>query len=189
MRKILIIVIVTIVSVIAVFTFFKFSKVNIENLFKAKPITIDKTANVIEEIRQLAELTTATYYQDIVIKKVKKSAFFDDELVMITKGKVRAGYDMSNLTEQDIVIDSSIIKIKLPKVKVLDIITNPSDFDTYVETGKWTFEEVTEYKKEAREKLKKNAIEGGILELAERSAFEKLSSLFQAFGFKEVIIE
>ena len=189
MKKIIRLIILVVIVIIAAFCFFKFSKINFENPFKAKPITIDKTANIIEEINQLAEFTTATYYQEIFINKEKKGLLFDDELVMITKGKVRAGFDLSTLTEEDIIIDAQIIKIKLPQVKILDIITNPSDFETYVESGKWSFDEVTEYKKEAREKLKKKAIEDGILELAEKSAFEKLSSLFQALGFQEIIIE
>lgn len=189
MKKIIRLITLVVIVIIAAFCFFKFSKINFENPFKAKPITIDKTMNVVEEINQLAEFTTATYYQEIFIKKVREGLLFDDELVMITKGKVRAGFDLSTLTEEDIVIDTHTIKIRLPKVKILDIITNPSDFETYIESGKWSFDEVNEYKKEARGKLEKNAIEGGILELAEKSAFEKLSSLFQALGFKEVIIE
>jgi len=189
MKKTINISIAVIVAFIAVFCILKFSKINFENPFKAKPITIDKTANVVEEINQLAEFTTATYYQEIFINKIREKTLFNDELVIITKGKIRAGFDLSTLTEEDIDIEENSIRIKLPKVKILDIVTNPSDFETYVESGKWSFDEVTEYKKEAREKLEKLAIEGGILELAEKSAFEKLSSLFQALGFKEIIIE
>jgi hypothetical protein len=189
MKKLIILIAIIIVAIITVFCFLKFSKFDLGNPFKAKPITIDKTANVVEEINQLAEFTTATYFQEIFINKVRKGTFFDDELVLITKGKVRAGFDLLTLTEEDIVVEGNTIKLKLPEVKILEIITNPSDFETYVESGKWSFDEVNEYKKEAREKLEQLAIEGGILELAEKSAFEKLSSLFQILGFQEIIIE
>jgi len=189
MKKAIRLIIIAVLVVIAVFCFFKFSKIDFENPFTAKPITIDKTVNVVEEINQLAEFTTATYYQEIFICKVKERTFFDDELVIIAKGKVRAGFDLSTLTAEDIAVDANTIKIKLPKVKILDVITNPSNFETFVEIGKWSFDEVNEFKQEAREKLEKIAIEGGIFELAEKSAFEKLSSLFQALGFQEIIIE
>ena len=189
MRRIITIITTAIVVAVALFCFFKFSKIDFKNPFKAKPILIDKTANVVEEINKLAEFTTATYYQENFINKVKTRTFIDDELVIIAKGKIRAGFDMSTLAENDIVIDAQTIKIKLPKVQILDVITNPSDFETYVESGKWSFDEVNEYKKEARAKFEKDAIENGILDLAEKSAFEKLSSFFQLLGFHEVIVE
>ena len=181
---------IIIVAIFAIIFLSKKSCINIGNPFNAKAITIDKTSNIVEEINQLAELTTATYYQDVVIRKTKQiSLFGKDEIVLIIKGKVRAGFDLSILTEQDIFVDSFSIKIRLPQVKIIDIITNPSDFETFIETGKWSFNEVNDFKKEAREKLEENAIDGGILELAEKSGMEKLTSLLQAFGFKEIIVE
>jgi len=189
LKIIMFITIIVVVLIALIYVLEKFSAIDFENPFKAKPITIDKTTNMVEEINQLAEFTTATYYQEMILKKVRKGIFFDDELVIIIKGKVRAWVDMSTLTKKDIVIDNDTIKIRLPKVKVLDVITNPSDFETYVESGIWSFDEVTKYKNEAREKLKKNALEDGILELAEKSAFERISSFFQALGFKKIIIE
>jgi len=198
MKKIIFIVTTVTVVLIAVFCFFKFSNFNFGGIFKEKPITIDKTANVIEEINQLAEFTTATYYQEIIIKETKKrsniGSYFgsyigDEELVLIIKGKVRAGFDLSDLSEEDILIDENTIELKLPKVKIIETITNPSDFETYEESGTWSFEEIKEFKNKAREKIENSAIEGGILELAEKSGIEKLKSLIEAFGFKQVIIE
>ena len=189
MIRIIKLIIFFIAAIIAVFCFFKFSKYNFENPFKAKPIIIDKTVNVVEEVRKLAEFTTATYYQEVFITAMRERTFFNDELVIITKGKVRAGFDLSTISENDIYVDTITVKIRLPKVKILDVITNPSDFETYVESGKWSFNEVNEYKKEAREKLELLAIEDGIFDVAEKAAFEKLTFLFQMLGFKMVIIE
>ena len=110
-------------------------------------------------------------------------------MVIIIKGKVRAGFDMSALTEKDIIIENKTIRIKLPPVEILDVITNPSNFETFVESGKWSFDEVNEYKKEARESLEKSAIDGGILDLAKESGVEKLTTLFKNLGFAEVVIE
>jgi hypothetical protein len=188
-------IIVTLVFAIGLYLkFFGFT-----NPFKEQPIIIDKTANVIENIRRLAELTTATYYEDNVTVKEKTEAFsllgksisiisHKDELVFITKAKIRAGFDLSTLQKEDIVVDSVSITLKLPQVQLLDIITNPSDFYTFEESGKWSHEEVTSYKNEARAVIEKNALESGILERAENSGKEKLTTFLQALGFKEVNI-
>lgn len=180
------------ICVLGIFYYVSFSKSQFVNPFKAKSITIDKTANIIEEINQLAEFTTTTYYQEIVIHEVKENFLLsDDELILIAKGTVRAGFDVSSLSSEDINIDlkTHSITVKLPEVKILDIITNPSDFETYVESGEWSFEEVNEFKKGTREKFEKEAVDGGILELAEKTAVEKLTALFQAFGFVNVVVE
>ena len=190
MKKIIILIGVLVICIVAVLIGCKFyNNGTFQNIFTSKPITIDKTENFIEEINKLAEFTTATYYQEITINKVKKRTLFNAELVIIVKGKVRAGFDMSALTEKDIIIENKTIRIKLPPVEILDVITNPSNFETFVESGKWSFDEVNEYKKEARESLEKSAIDGGILDLAKESGVEKLTSLFKNLGFAEVVIE
>jgi hypothetical protein len=157
----------------------------INDLFRDNPLIIDKSFNVVEEIHRIGELTTATFYQEYVIYKTKRKA----ELVLIIKGKVRVGFDLSNLSNDDIIVNSTTIKLRLPQVKIFDVITNPSGYETYEENGNWSFEEITEYKKEARNNIEKNALETGILQLAENTAIEKLSTMFQTLGFKEIIIE
>ncbi|MDR2684956.1 MAG: DUF4230 domain-containing protein [Prevotellaceae bacterium] len=181
--------------VVAIGLFLKHSGFNfsdIFSIFKAKPVVIDKTANIVDEIRSLAEYATTTYYYEVAVKRSKESSFFgiktDNELVLIIKGKVRAGFDLSELQEQDIVADTVSITVRLPKVKILDIITNPSDFETYEESGKWSHEEVTGLKNEARATLEIKAVNGGILEFAKKSGKENLTSFLQALGFKKVII-
>jgi len=158
---------------------------DVNDIFKDNPLIIDETFNVVEEIHKIGEFTTATFYQEDVIYKTKKK----DELVLIIKGKVRVGFDLSTLSNEDIIVYSETIMLRLPQVKIFEVITNPSGYETYEESGKWSFEEVTEYKKDARDLIEKNAIESGILQLAETTAIEKLANLFQALGFKEVIIE
>jgi hypothetical protein len=196
-KNILILVVIILVLIIGVVLFFKISGISIPNPFKSQPIVIDKTTNVVEEVHRLAELTTATYYEDYVIvkKRTRESTVLglkindvDDELVLITKGKVRAGFDLSKLQPQDILLDSISITLKLPEVRLLDIITNPSDFETFEESGDWSYEEVTKYKNEARAAIEQSALESGILELAEKTGKERLTSFLQVLGFKEVTI-
>jgi hypothetical protein len=194
MKTIIVRTVTIIIIIAAAGLYLKYSSFNISNPFRSRPMVIEKTANVITEIRRLAELTTATYHHDIVIKKSKATIIIfgikigKNELVLITKGIVRAGYDLSKLQEKDIIADSVSITLKLPKAKILDIITNPSDFETFEESGRWTHEEVTRYKNEARTTLENIAVKGGILKLAEKTGKENLISFLKTFGFENVVI-
>jgi hypothetical protein len=194
MKTIIVRIVTVIIFVVAAGLYLKYSSFSISDLFKSQPVVIEKTANIVDEIRRLAELTTATYHHDIVIRKSKSVITFfgikigNYELVLITKGKVHAGYDLSKLQEKDIIIDSLSITLKLPKAQILDIITNPSDFETFEESGKWSHEEVTRYKNEARTVLENNAVNGGILKLAEKEGKENLTAFFKVLGFENVVI-
>jgi hypothetical protein len=137
--------VILVIAVYLCLTFSGFDLFNfsfLSNLFRARPIVIDKTANVVEEINRLAELTTAAYDEDYVI--VRQSPR-----------------------------ESSVLGIKIT-----------TDFETYEESGKWSHEEVTGFKNEAR-----IAIESGIPERAEESGKQKLSSFLKALGFQKVFIE
>jgi hypothetical protein len=188
---------VLVAIIVAIGSTLKFFDFNFSNIFKSQPVVIDATTNVVTEVRRLAELTTATYYEENVIakKRTRESTVFgmkvadvEDELVIIAKGKVRAGFDLSTMQEKDIVADSVSVSLKLPKVQILDVITNPSDFETFEESGEWSYEEVTQYKNEVRTIIEKNALGNGILELAEKAGKERLTSFMLALGFKQVTI-
>jgi hypothetical protein len=199
MKKFIVLIISIVVLVAAVCSFLKFTNFDFSDFFNTKPIVIGQTTNIVEEIRRLAELTTITYYGDYAIVKKKQRAVkifgltlynTEDELVLIVKGKVRAGFDLSKLQKLDIMTDSiSMITLKLPKAKVLDIITNPSDFETFEENGNWSYEEITKFKREARTAIEQYAMKIGILEMAEKAGKENFTSFFKALGFQTVVIE
>ena len=115
--------------------------------------------------------------------KVTRSS---NEIVLIGKGKVRAGFDLSNMTKEDIVVHGDTLDVSLPPVKIFDLIMNPSDFDTEYEQGKWSHELLRPIKEQAKEKLEKDAIECGLLDNAKESGVTKLTELFKAFGFTVV---
>jgi hypothetical protein len=198
MKSIIKIAVLAVVVVGAVGLFLKFSGFDfsgISDVFKSQPVVIDNTANVVEEVRRLAELTTASYYEENVIvrKKARKAGIFgvkvvdiEDELVLLVKGKVRIGFDLSKMQEKDIVVDSVSISLRLPEVQILDVITNPSGFETFSESGNWSHDEVTQYKNEVRAVIEKNAIANGTMEFAEKAGKERLTSFMQALGFKTV---
>lgn len=160
-------------------------------------LKIDNTANVVEKIKEISEFTTACYYEEAVLKdsKVEKNegGFLglvdtetSKEIVIIAKGKVRAGFDLSKVTEDKINIKNDTIGITLPEPEIFDVIINPSDYEMYIEEGKWSHEEVTALQTNYRTQLLEKAKDAGILNKAKESGKKRLENLFQTFGFSVV---
>ena len=172
-----------------------------DNLF-GKGMQLEKTANVVTEIRNISEFTSACYYEELVLTDVKdsenatnkvakligKNAVSKDEICLIIDGKVRAGFDLSKVAEDAIAISGDTLTMTLPKTEIFDVIVNPSDCEVYVEDGKWSHEQVTAIQANARTQIKDDALNYGILEQADKIGRERLTDLFKTFGFNTVIL-
>lgn len=186
---VILIVIAVIVIGGGIFAGFKF------NLFRSE-LTIDKTANVIEEIKIIGEFTTACYYEEMALKDsyndttsilgIKKVN--TNEIVLIGKGRVRAGFDLAKLKDGDINAHGDTLEVALPMAEIFDIILNPSDFTTEYESGTWSHETTKPMKEQARVMLEQNAKDYGIVDKAEESGLTRLETLFKTFGFNTVIL-
>ena len=199
-------------------------KLNWFNFSFHKELTIDKTANVVEEVKKIGEFTTACYYEEMALQDsyedtVQNAGHNDDafmgkasrklgfgkklsemtssataghtsltnEIVLIGKGRVRAGFDLAKLQDNDFIVHGDTLELTLPSVEVFDIIMNPSDFTTEYEKGTWSHELTKPIKERARVQLEQNALEYGILKKAEESGLKRLESLFRTFGFNTVL--
>lgn len=189
-RRIIFIAICALITVLAIY----FGKKSISggwSIFERAPLSADNTANVVSNIRRIGELTTGYYYEELVLKDTKADTtsilgmkFPDrDEIVLIAKGIVRAGFDLSKVSEEDLSIKSDTLILSLHPAEIFDVILNPSDFETYYEEGKWSQEALRPIKAEAKAMLKEHALDAGILPKATESAYEGIKSLFKTFGF------
>ena len=166
-----------------------------------KELTVDKTANVVEKIRKISEFTTACYYEEAVLQDDKVEAGEQNrlmslanieadsvysEVVILAKGRVRAGYDLSKVAADQIKVGGDSISIVLPKPEIFDVIANPSDYEMYIEEGKWSHEEISTIQTNYREALKASSLESGILEKADKSGKERLELFLKALGFSYV---
>ena len=164
-----------------------------------KKPTIAETKNVVEHVREISEFTTACYYEEFVVHEtemvVKESLFgfhkeqpdsTQNELVLILKGTARAGFDLSKLTEGDLVAHSDTLAINLPAPELFDVIINPSDYEVFVEKGKWSHEEIQAFQVQAKEQLRTHALEEDIIGKAKTEGKERLANLFKTFGYKVV---
>ena len=108
------------------------------------------------------------------------------EVVILAKGRVRAGYDLSKVAADQIKVGGDSISIVLPKPEIFDVIANPSDYEMYIEEGKWSHEEISTIQTNYREALKASSLESGILEKADKSGKERLELFLKALGFSYV---
>lgn len=171
-------------------------------------LTISKTESIVTEIQKISEYTTMCYFEEIALKYEKSSKMaqksneliqkinpnsdsklFEDELVMIAKGKVRAGFDLSKVSKEDLVVNNDTLIVIMPKAQIFDIIINPSDFEVYYESGHWDHKDMVKKEMDAKKVIKKDALDYGILKKAEESGVEKLQTFFKAFGFEYVEIK
>ena len=164
-------------------------------------LTIDDTPVIITKIHTLGELTTACYYDEMVLSQTKQNAFsssalgslaeglgkdVDDHLVLIAKGTVRAGLNLMDMTEEDIRFVHDTAYIRLPAPQYLDVIVNPSDFEVFAETGKWTHEEIIGLQETARTRLLMGADHYGLKSKAYAGAMDAVTELLAASGYTHI---
>jgi hypothetical protein len=178
-----------------------------KNMFKQQPVTIENTPILIKEINELAQLCTITAFDEVVadsvVIKIKSpietllpdlSAFGNlpitgKRIVIIGKGKLIAGVDLKKLNEQSIFVHGDSVSLLLPRAEILDVIMNPSDFETFSETGEWSSEAVTAVKVKARKKMIDKALQQGILNKANTRSIALLENFLRGFGFKKVTVK
>jgi len=177
-----------------------------KNLFSSQQLDIENTAIVVKEINALAQLVTITSYNEVVMEEVIKGGpifnnpaiptilsvpnlrYSDRKLVLIGKGKVLAGIDLAKLTGKDVFIKNDSIAVTLPKAQVLQTIINPSDYDTFEETGTWSDEETRAVKVKLRNKLVATVLQQGILQKATTKAKLVMENFIGNVGFKTVTV-
>ena len=169
------------------------------NRRRKQALTIDDTAIIVTKIQTLGELTTACYYDEMVLTRSKPGALastplgslardgfgkdVDDHLVLIAKGTVRAGVDLLEMGPEDIRFSGDTVYVRLPAPQYLDIIVNPSDFEVFAESGKWAHEEVTKLQDTARQRLIMEADHAGLKRKAYEGAMDAVTDLLAASGY------
>jgi hypothetical protein len=96
-------------------------------LFTLKPAIpqIDGATSVVDKIRGIQELATTVYTVETIVptsadRKLGEITLATTKLLYIARGEVRAGIDLSLLTDRDISINRNILKIDLPAPQILD---------------------------------------------------------------------
>lgn len=200
--------IITILIIFAAFWLLQKYKVfpSVKDVFGAKPVAIDETPVLIKDIKSIGQLITYSFYDEVVADSAvvtRGSAFInafnrlaplpllpqaDKELVLIGRGKVLAGTDLSLLSDTGIVIKNDTITLILPKPQIFTTILNPGNFEIFIEEGNWTNEEVMLVKLEAQRKIEAHALQQNILEKAGAKAKAVTKGFLENMGYKNVIV-
>lgn len=166
---------------------------------RPRELEIDRTAAVVEQVRRIGELSSAGYYEELVLTdrddsylgELKRASGLNrltgnSDFVIICKGRVRAGFDLAKVQGQDFAVSGDTLRVALPPVEILDVVLNPADYELFA--GHRTHEQTTGLLLQAKQRLRADAVRDGVLEQAERSAENQLRKLFTAMGYNEVFI-
>lgn len=175
---------------------------SIKELFRPSPILIDESPLLLKEIKQINELVSITALDEVVVSTVKPAPLGSlrqlirissplgglsmQRIVLIVKGKIIAGTDLSKLNEGKVFIQEDSVSITLPKSIYLDIIVNPSTTETFLEEGEWTQAEVNALKQKAIDKLRERANQQGLLQKADAQSLRVMHDFLWALGYRRI---
>lgn len=164
-----------------------------KNIFSSRPVVIDETPILVKEIKSLGQVITATIYDEVVVDSLKgallKIPGTETQLVLIARGKVLAGINLEQMQASSLTISGDTVRMKLPPTYIMDIISNPDDYEIFKERGNWNPEAVTAVKLRARAKISAHAIEQDIITKATQKAKAVMENFLHTAGFKIVIFE
>ncbi len=172
-------------------------------LQKQEIIVTDTTKSVINELRDVSKIESA----EMIITKIMKAekdlidiipsmsfddaiqnALFQDKMIFELEWRVVAGLDLKKLNTGDIItnIDGSV-SINLPETEVLHVIIdeNSKPYDRRIGVlTKGNVEMETKIRNKAKEDMKVESIENGILISAEKNAIKTLKSFLMEMNIE-----
>ncbi len=143
---------------------------------------------IVESIRDMQQFVTASYYEELpkIDTKARQWPITNDALVIIYNVTIEAGFDLSQISSDDIKIyGDTAITVKLPAPGIITRNCNPSDKVVFHDSNKWTQAELDEMHQQALDEAEHNAKSGGIMTNAINNGREYMTRLLCSFGFKE----
>jgi hypothetical protein len=159
-----------------------------------------ESSTFVEQIQELAMLATAQAHVKVVIEQEDNKLFGKDiqvnlpgtkrELLLVVPATVVAGVDLKDITIDDIKVNDKekVIEILLPKASFLqnpaiqmDKVKTFSDEGLFRGETKW--DEGFDLAAEAQDEIKKESMEIGLLDAAEKNAEKVLKEFFGALGY------
>ena len=159
------------------------------SLFTSKPPRIEETPVIIEQIKSIAQLFTQSYYDECIFDTgTILTSFFqsDKRLIIIARGVVIAGFDLSRIDANSLSLRGKSISVTLPPPRILDVIVNPSGYETFLAQGDITFQERIDAQEKAKKMIEVNALKKGILQNSGEQGARIMEKFFQLLGFEQI---
>lgn len=168
--------------------------------------TVDVPTVVVEQVRNVSELTTAIFTMEAVVpaqsdRKLGEYTIGKTNLLYVAYGEVKAGVDLSELSTADVSTFATAeggqgVRLVLPPPKLLDTkidVTRSSVYDYsrgWFNLGPDRAPELQELaQKEALVKIEQAACEQDILGQANDRAELVVSQLLESTGFEKVVVD
>jgi Protein of unknown function (DUF4230) len=167
--------------------------------------TVDVRTIVVEQIHNASELTTAVFTMEAVVPSTSDRTLAGyvigkTNLLYIAYGEVRAGIDLSKITQDNIEVTGpageQTLRLTLPAPAILDSKIDVTRSQVYdydrgaFNLGPDRAPELQELaQKEALVKIEQAACSQGILEMANERAELVVSQLLSPLGYAKIIVE
>ncbi len=150
------------------------------------------------QIREVGTLSTSEYTVGKVIKLTQESDFWSlkwgsRRILISCRAKIKAGVDLKEMKESDVVIDGSTIEVTLPKAKVVSFEMDPNHIKTEVVeiTGlraNFSQEEKNKILQKGEEAIRRDMKYLNILDDAQKNAKNFVVQFYKQQGFEKVIV-
>lgn len=166
-------------------------------IFSKFTINQPQEVAVIQQIRELNRWETTSYTVQQVIDNgttgnVFQQFLFGNSILLVAQGTVVAGFDLSNLSENNIHINGKDITLTLPAPEILSTSIDESQTRVYDKQKGLLVPENNNLESDARvsavNKIHQAACTEGILNTASDNAKKQLTAMLQALGFTSVTI-
>jgi hypothetical protein len=164
----------------------------------------EEQGSFVEQIKEMNSLATAQAFTKAVIEQEDNKIFGKEisadlpgtkrKLLLVVPGTVLAGVDLKKVTENDILVDEEgkEMTIELPRAEILQSPSiDTANIKTFSVEGVFRsevdWEEGFTLAQEAKDLIKQEAMDQGLLKTAEKNAEKSLREFFQQMGYKVTI--
>jgi hypothetical protein len=153
---------------------------------------------IITDVKSLGRLETAQFMMQTVIDlereptNIWEQILGTDKLLLVAGGEVVAGFDLTLISQQDIIVRGDQVTITLPPPQIL--YSKVDNDQTYVyerTTGLFSPPDPrieSQARKLAEEAMIQRALEGEILKQAETNGRMRLEVFLRSLGFTDIVI-
>lgn len=156
----------------------------------------EKPKGEIFAIRSVGTLSTSEYTVGKVIRLNDVGEWYklgDRKILISCKAKIKAGVNLNNIQENDIVVEGKKITIYLPETEIISFEMDPNSIKTeMVDVTGFRFdfsqEEQNDILGQGEAAIRKDMKKLNILNDAERNAIVFVQDFYKELGYEEVIV-
>lgn len=160
-------------------------------------IDTSRTA-VVKQMRSLSRIETAVFTIEKVIDagttggNIFQQFLFGDKILLIAHGQVIAGFDLSQVSDNDIKIEGKNVTIKLPPPQILVATLDNTQTKVYDRRQGLLSDNdglESQVRQAAEGSIRQAACDAGILQQASDNGRKQLTALLTSLGFESITFE